>query len=190
MITQVYFWFFSIVALACGLGVLACRHPIHGALSLIGAMVSLAGIYSLIGAPFLATIQVLVYAGAIMMLLVFVIMVLNSAKDEKTPWFDALGAASLFPALAIGGVLVKAVWSANVRHPFLVAGSDGKGPGPVRGTVEAISTTLFPDKFGPWSFLFLVVGLLLLSAIVGAVLLAKRHLDSPVESDTTHSGGH
>jgi len=190
MITQVYFWFFSLVALACGLGVLACRHPIHGALSLIGAMVSLAGIYSLIGAPFLATIQILVYAGAIMMLLVFVIMVLNSAKDDKTPWFDALGVFSLFPALAVGGVLVRALVGANMRQPFLVAGSDGKAPGPARGTVDAISRTLFPDKFGPWSFLFLVVGLLLLSAIVGAVLLAKRHLDSPAQDTSTPTGGH
>ena len=60
MITQVYFWIFSIVALATGLGVLVSRHPIHAALCLIGTMVSLAGIYSLIAAPFLATLQILV----------------------------------------------------------------------------------------------------------------------------------
>jgi NADH-quinone oxidoreductase subunit J len=188
MIAQVYFWLFSALALLCALGVLASRHPIHGAISLIGTMVSLAGIYSLIGSPFLATIQIMVYAGAIIMLLVFVIMVLNSAKDDKTPRWDAIGSFALLPAAATAALLLRFLLTANARRPF---GLDPKAPPAVRGTVEAVSTQLFPDKLGGWSFLFLVVGLLLLSAIVGAVLLAKRRLDTPEASaSTSHHGDH
>lgn len=62
MIAQVYFWIFATIAVVCAGSVLASRHPINGAMSLVGTMVSLAGIYSIIGSPFLATLQVLVYA--------------------------------------------------------------------------------------------------------------------------------
>ena len=186
MIAQVYFWLFSTLALLCALSVLVSRHPIHGAISLIGTMVSLAGIYSLIGSPFLATIQIMVYAGAIIMLLVFVIMVLNSAKDEKTPRWDAIGWFALLPSAATGALLLRFLLAANDRHPL---GADPNAPPAVRGTVEAVSSRLFPDQMGGWSFLFLVVGLLLLSAIVGAVLLAKRRLDtSDAPDSTSHQG--
>ena len=184
MIAQVYFWIFSVVALACGLGVVFSRHPIHGALSLIGTMVSLAGIYSLIDSPFLATIQILVYAGAIIMLLVFVIMVLNSAKDDSIPRWDSLGWAALVPGVAMGALLLRVLQAVVVRP------AEQGGEPAVRGTVDNISQVLFADRFGAWSFLFLVVGLLLLTAIVGAVLLAKRRLESSTTAETHTSGGH
>lgn len=186
MIAQVYFWLFSALVLLSALGVLVSRHPIHAAISLIGVMVSLAGIYSLIGAPFLATIQILVYAGAIIMLLVFVIMVLNFAKDHKTPRWDAIGSFALLPAAATGALLLRFLLVANARRSFT---PDPKAAPAVRGTVDAISSRLFPDQMGGWSFLFLVVGLLLLSAIVGAVLLAKRHLDTPDAAESTSHHG-
>jgi NADH-quinone oxidoreductase subunit J len=187
MITQVYFWIFSMAALLTALGVLVSRHPIHAAISLIGTMVSLAGIYSLIASPFLATLQILVYAGAIIMLLVFVIMVLNSAKDEHTPRWDLTATIAVVPALAVGAFLLMVIEKANAFQPFGLAPADAPA---ARGTVETLSRLLFPDQLGAWSFLFLVVGLLLLSAIVGAVLLAKRHLDGAAASSNPHSGGH
>ena len=76
MIAQIYFSVFATLALACSLYLLVVRHPLYGALSLVGVMLSLAGIYSLLAAPFLGVVQVLTYAGAIMMLVVFVIMVI------------------------------------------------------------------------------------------------------------------
>jgi NADH-quinone oxidoreductase subunit J len=188
MIAQVYFWLFSTLALLSALGVLVSRHPIHGAISLIGALVSLAGIYSLIGSPFVATIQILVYAGAIIVLLVFVIMVLNFAKDHTTPLWDTISSFALLPAAATGALLLRFLLVANDRHSFAL---DPKEQPAVRGTVEAVSTRLFPNPIGGWSFLFLVVGLLLLSAIVGAVLLAKRHLGPPdAAKSTSHHGDH
>jgi len=183
MIAQVYFWIFAAIAVACGFSVLASRHPINGAMALIGTMVSLAGVYSLISSPFLATLQILVYAGAIMMLVVFVIMVLNSAKDHYTPMLDGLGAFGFVIAALIGTLVAR-----------VFVGLDSKAsvkmdPTAPRGDVEAISKTLFGSGMhtGGWALLFLAIGLVLLTAIVGAVLLAKRHLDTAA---TSTEGGH
>lgn len=183
MIAQVYFGIFAAVAVLCGLAVMLSRHPINGAMSLIGTMVSLAGIYSLIASPFLATLQVLVYAGAIMMLVVFVIMVLNSAKDHTTPVLDGIGLFGLVPAVALGALFARVYVGLDAKASVKM------NPDAPRGDVDAISRTLFGSGLhtGGWALLFLAVGLVLLTAIVGAVLLAKRHLDTPV---ATTEGGH
>jgi NADH-quinone oxidoreductase subunit J len=186
MIAQVYFWIFATVAVLCAGGVFASRHPINGAMSLVGTMAALAGIYSIIGSPFLATLQILVYAGAIMMLVVFVIMVLNSAKDHSTPFLDIVGLLGLAPAVALGAL---------VSWVFL--GLDAKAtvamdPAAPRGDVEAISKTLFGagQHTGGWALLFLAIGVVLLTAIVGAVLLAKRHLAGDPAAKPAPEGGH
>ncbi|MCB9496267.1 MAG: NADH-quinone oxidoreductase subunit J [Fibrobacteria bacterium] len=171
MIAQVYFGLFALVAVLCGATLVFARHPLNGAMALVGAMVSLSGIYALIQSPFLATLQVLVYAGAIMMLVVFVIMVLNTAKDSKTPGIDLVGILMSVVAFAFGlvftGVLARTPVEARADSP--------------RGTVQAIADTLFPvHGQSAWPLLFLAVGLVLLTAIVGAVLLSKRRLESPI----------
>ncbi len=180
---QVYFGIFAAVAVFCALSVMFSRHPINGAMALIGTMVSLAGIYSLIASPFLATIQILVYAGAIMMLVVFVIMVLNSAKEHTIPVVDGMGPLGLLSAASLGALFIR-----------VFVGLDDKAsvkmnPQAPRGDVEAISQTLFGSgtHTGGWALLFLAIGLVLLTAIVGAVLLAKRHLDTPIAQT---EGGH
>lgn len=183
MIAQVYFWIFAAVALLCALSVMFTRHPINGAMSLIGAMVSLAGIYSIIASPFLATLQILVYAGAIMMLVVFVIMVLNTAKDHVTPALDGVGLFGLVPAAGLGALICRVFVGLDAKASVKM------NPAAPRGDVEAISKTLFGagTHTGGWALLFLAIGLVLLTAIVGAVLLAKRHLDI---TGTSSEGGH
>ncbi|MBK9576116.1 MAG: NADH-quinone oxidoreductase subunit J [Fibrobacterota bacterium] len=190
MIEQIYFAIFAFVAVGCALGVLVSRHPIHGAMSLIGLMVALSGVYSLMASPFLATLQILVYAGAIMMLVIFVIMVLNSAKDASTPRFDLPALVGIFPALAIGAVITRIVLAWDAKDGQQVAESMAKVPAE-RGTVDAISKVLFGgQQTSGWAILFLAVGLLLLTAIVGAVLLAKRRLDKAPADPTPAHGGH
>lgn len=177
MIAQIYFALFAVVAVLCGSALVFARHPLNGAMALVGAMVSLSGIYALIQSPFLATIQILVYAGAIMMLLIFVIMVLNCAKDSSTPRIDWLGGTAILPAAAFGLLVVGTVLRAPVQAM----------PMAPRGTVEAIAGTLFPTHGNSaYPLLFLAVGLVLLTAIVGAVLLAKRHLESPKTPEGEH----
>lgn len=190
MIEQVYFAIFAVVALLCALGVLVSRHPIHGAMSLIGVMVALSGIYSLMASPFLATLQILVYAGAIMMLLIFVIMVLNSAKDSSTPRFDFQSLVGIVPAVVVGAVIIRLVRAWHASEGPALRDAMAKVPAP-RGTVDAISRVLFGGReTSGWAILFLAVGLLLLTAIVGAVLLAKRRLDKVPASPETVHGGH
>lgn len=176
MLALIYFIILAVVALGSAVCVLLSRHPLYGALSLVVSMVSLAGIYGLIGSPFLGVVQIMVYAGAIMMLVTFVIMVLNGARDSKTPMFDKV---SLFIIPAVI-VLAGLVGFALVRSPVAFDTTA------LRGSVALTSKTLFDvAQTGPGYFiLFEILGLLLLSAMVAAVLLAKKRLGS-VEFEKT-----
>jgi NADH-quinone oxidoreductase subunit J len=172
LLAPLYFWLFAGMALLCACGLLISRHPINGAVNLIGAMVALSGIYALLDSPFIAVLQVLVYAGAIMMLVVFVIMVLNQARDHAVP-YPGLGALpALIIPVALGGVLV---WNAQAHAPATDAQA-------VRGSVDALSATLFAVADNGYWLLFELTGVLLLIAAVAAVLLSKRSLDAPPES--------
>ena len=168
-LASTYFSLFALVAIGCSLGVLVSRHPIAGAINLVGLMISLAGIFGILGGPFNGTIQILVYAGAIMMLVVFVIMVLNSAKDHVIPRWD-LG--------ALLGLSLPLLFAVMVLYTISQVGL-GDGKTQVRGTVEDIAARLFDFSSvgGAYHILFLLVSLVLLVALVGAVLLAKRQLD-------------
>ena len=174
MLALIYFIILAVIALGAAVCVLLSRHPLYGALSLVTSMVALAGIYGLIGSPFLGVVQIMVYAGAIMMLVTFVIMVLNGARASKTPLFDKV---SLFIVPAVL-VLAGMVGVALVRAPLAFDMTA------LRGSVALTSKTLFDvAQTGPGYFvIFEVLGLLLLSAMVAAVLLAKKRLGS-VESE-------
>src|SRR5262245_23105864 len=101
MVHQVLFFIFAAVCVAGAINLLLQRHPIHSALSLIVVMGSLAMLYLLLGAPFVAAVQIIVYAGAIMVLFVFVIMLLNAGEEERSQgsrlalWFGVPSTAGL-----------------------------------------------------------------------------------------------
>jgi len=145
----------------------------------VTSMVALAGIYGLIGSPFLGVVQIMVYAGAIMMLVTFVIMVLNGARDSKTPMFDKVSFFVIPAVLVLAGLVGFALVGAPLAFDETA----------LRGSVALTSRTLFDvAQTGPGYFmLFEVLGLLLLSAMVAAVLLAKKRLGS-VQSENTEEG--
>ena len=175
MLALIYFIILAVVAVGGALCVLLSKHPLYGGLSLVVTMLSLAGIYGLLGSPFVGVVRIMVYAGAIMMLLVFVISVLNAAKDSKTPMFDGV---SIFVVLAVL-VLAGLVGFALVLSPM------GFDVSALRGSVEMTSKNLFDTtQSGPGYFvLFEVLGLLLLSSMGAAVLMAKKRLGSEASEE-------
>jgi len=171
MFFTILFILFAAVCLASALALLISKHPINGAMALVLNMLSLAGIYTLVHSTFLGVLQILVYAGAVMMLIVFVIMVLNGAKETRLPRMDKLGRCSVF-AILCGALLLQAA-ICNVNLP--------ENPGAVTGSVAVISEHLFDTSYrismnvpGGYFILFEFVGFILLSAMVGAVFLVKR----------------
>jgi NADH-quinone oxidoreductase subunit J len=138
------------------------RHPIHSALSLIVVMVALAGLYLLMGAEFVAAVQIIVYGGAIMVLFVFVIMLLNAGLEERTNVSKLAGFAGVPLALALMGFLAAAVArSRDAVHTVT--------PSTVAPT-KALSQMLFQDFVYP----FELTSFLILIAILGAIVLAQR----------------
>lgn len=157
--------FFLLAALAIlgAASLIFQRHPIHAALSLIVVMVALAGLYLLMGAEFVAAVQIIVYGGAIMVLFVFVIMLLNAGAEERTNFSKMAKIAGWPLALVLTGVLAAAVVHAgpNVANPA--------NPGALSDT-STLSKLLFTDFVYP----FELTSFLVLVAILGAMVLAQR----------------
>ncbi len=163
----IVFLVFAAAAVICGINVVVRTQPISSALSLIGVMASLAIIYLLLGAPFLAAAQVLVYAGAIMVLFVFVIMLLNAGAEQKSrgAWMARLAGLPLLVAL-----LMSLSFVIFRMYPRSVGVRFGAFTG---GTVERFGTALFTTYLLP----FEITSILVLIAILGAVVLGYKELD-------------
>lgn len=157
------------VILVLALGVVFNNSPIGSAVSLIGMMLGLAGVFVLLQAHFLAILQVIIYAGAIMVLFMFVIMLLNlKGPDRAWKSRERNLFLSILTSLMVVGVLYKFI--------DITVGTDFDSPADVPrtfGTTAEVGTKLFTDYVLP----FEVASILLLAAMVGAVVLAKSKLD-------------
>jgi len=162
MLHLALFLMFGAICIAGAINLLVQSHPINSALSLIAVMASLAVEYLLLGAEFVAAVQVIIYAGAIMVLFVFVIMLLNAGVEERT---RGSRVAILFgiPGVLVGSVLIA--WLL-LRH----SGTTAVGIGALPGSPQTIGWLLFHDFLLP----FEVTSVLVLIAIMGAVVLASR----------------
>jgi NADH-quinone oxidoreductase subunit J len=161
---QLLFIFFAAVAIGAAINVLAQRHVLYSALSLILMLTSVSVLFVLLRADFLAVIQVIVYAGAIMVLFTFVIMLLNLPADEdgadRLRWLKFIGIPlGMFLLFLIGATL----WNVD---PPASAGA------PLVGSPQVIGNSLFSDYLLP----FELTSLLILIALVGAVVFAKKDL--------------
>jgi NADH-quinone oxidoreductase subunit J len=162
---MVVFWIFAVPLLISAMGVVMARNPVNAAMSLVAAFFFLAGIYVLLMAHLLAFLQVLVYAGAIMVLFLFVIMLLTTGDENYThARVKAMQIAGLFGAAGVAAVVVRAVQHHGTM-PMRQVGSDF-------GTVKAVGRILYTQYLLP----FEVTSLLLLVAIVGAVVVAKQRI--------------
>ena len=159
------FLLFAAMAVGCALAMVTQRNPLYCAISLIGVFVSLACLYVMLAAPFIAAVQVIVYAGAIMVLVVFVIMLLNVEQEERR--------SGRLKFLVPAAVVLAAVLIAEVAF-ILVTVQDfrvtpASGASNV-GLTHSIGSALFTQYLLP----FEITSILLLMAIVGAMTLARR----------------
>ena len=169
---ELLWWVFAAVTVAGGLGMVLLKNPVGSLLSLVLAFFGLAAIYLLLGAHFVAAIQVILYAGAIMVLFLFTIMLLNLGHDYRG---DLRSVGWIFVGGVLSGVLgwalARLFWTDGLAA---VPGQGAAITAAVRdqGAVGAIAYPLFRDFLVP----FELTSILLLAAIIGAVLLAKRKI--------------
>ena len=163
----ILFFAFAVFAVASAVSLVVQTHPISSALSLIGVMVSLAVLYFLLGAEFIAAAQLVVYAGAIMVLFVFVIMLLNAGSEGPTVrgWrTNLIGIPLLAAFLGLLAFVVQAV---------LPKSDTVKLGGFTHGGASDVGKALFTDYLLP----FEATSILILIAILGAIVLARKEID-------------
>ena len=161
---QALFFLFAAVAVGTAINVIAQKHVLYSALSLIVLLVAMSGLFILLEADFLAVINIIVYAGAIMVLFVFVIMLLNLPEDEdgadRLRWLKFLGIPM---GLFLLFMVLATLWQTGI---------DSTTTTQMPGTPEAIGRALFTDYLLP----FEATSLLILIALMGAVVFAKKEL--------------
>jgi NADH-quinone oxidoreductase subunit J len=162
MFTIPLFVLFGGLALGCAVSMVVQRNPLYSAISLIGVFISLAGLYVLLAAPFIAAVQVIVYAGAIMVLVVFVIMLLNVEEEEHGP--------SNWRFVAVG-LMLGAILFGEAAFVLYSVGTPRAAQAETNvGLTASIGTGLFTEYLLP----FEITSVLILMAIVGAMTLARR----------------
>jgi NADH-quinone oxidoreductase subunit J len=159
-----FFAYFSVASILAGVLTVSLRNPVHCGLALLTLLLHVAGLFVLLNAEFLFAAQIIVYAGAILVLYLFVLMLLNLKTEER--YLHSRYALLLFAGVAICGELLLLI----LRSPF--SGSKGDAPTEVvlkTGASHAIGIKMFSDYLLP----FEIVGIFLLGAIIGAIVLAK-----------------
>src|SRR5687767_7505666 len=163
-ITQILFWFLSVAALFSALMVITSKNPVHSVLWLIATFFSISGHYILLNAQFLAIVNIIVYAGAIMVLFLFVIMLMNLNKEtepQKNRWLKMAGAIA-------GGclllVLVAALRDVDMKDQQALVKVGNIG----------LIKTLGKELFSTYVVPFEISSILFLSAMVGAVVIGKK----------------
>jgi NADH-quinone oxidoreductase subunit J len=158
------FYYLAAASIASALLAVTRRHPVHSMLWVLALFLHVAGIFLLVGAEFLAAVQVIVYAGAILIFYLFVVMLLDLPEEEAKPRFGRHWPIAAALGLCFPGV----AWLA--RSGSGIAPASAQPPSPPQGNIAAIGRALF----GPFALPFEIASLLLLAAIVGTVVLARR----------------
>ena len=164
--TTFFFYFLAIVAIISAIAVITRRNPVHAALSLIVTLLSLAGLYLMLYAPFVAGVQIVLYAGGIMVLFLFVIMLVNLEKNIREYQWNKQWMVGTIAALALGGLLVFVVRRGYDIFPKTFVGL------PETQNTQQVGVWLYGNYMLP----FEIASLLLLVAIVGAVVMAKKRI--------------
>ena len=165
--TPIFFYGLSIAAIAFAIAVITRKNAVHAALSLIGTLVSLAGLYLMLYAPFVAAVQIVLYAGGIMVLFLFVIMLVNLDQNIREIQFNKQWLVGLIAALSLGALALFVIRQGKAIFP-----TDLVAPLPEAANTQQVGIALY----GQYMLPFEIASLLLLVAIVGAVVMAKKRI--------------
>jgi NADH-quinone oxidoreductase subunit J len=164
--TPFFFYLFAGIMLIGGILVITRRNPVHSALALIVALLAQASIYLMLYAPFVAGVQIILYAGGIMVLFLFVIMLVSIDRSMKERQFNSQWVAGIITAVALGGLFI-AVYAKRTsifpQHALSIVEDNN---------TQKVATLLY----GQYMFPFEIASLLLLVAIIGAVVMAKKRI--------------
>ena len=172
----IFFYAFAAFAVVSTLLVIAQPNPIYSVLLLISSFVALAGLYVLLDAPFVAVTQIIVYAGAIMVLFLFVVMLLNVSHEDVVAEAEAVaggggsGTTRWFGALLAVAMALELAWALNRSRGMAVA-----PPGGERETAWSVAE-IGRILFTKYAFAFEATSVLILIAMVGSIVLAGRHV--------------
>jgi NADH-quinone oxidoreductase subunit J len=161
--TQLLFWFLSALAIIGAIGAVGSKNPIYAVLWLIVVFFAISGHYVLMNAQFLAIVNIIVYAGAIMVLFTFVIMFIDLNEHPEMPKNIYLKAGGIIAGLCLMIVLVSALARADNAHTVLQLGTGV-------GLIKYLGERLFSDYVIP----FEISSVLFLSAMIGAVIIGKK----------------
>jgi NADH-quinone oxidoreductase subunit J len=164
--TPFFFYMLSGIMLLGGILVITRKNPVHSALALITVLLAQAAIYLMLYAPFVAGVQIILYAGGIMVLFLFVIMLVNIDRASKDRIFNSQWVVGIIAATALGGLFVAVYTKGSNIFPEHVL-----------SVVESENTqTVATMLYGQYMFAFEIASLLLLVAIIGAVVMAKKRI--------------
>jgi NADH-quinone oxidoreductase subunit J len=164
--TPFFFYLFAGIMLIGGILVITRKNPVHSALALIVTLLAQASIYLMLYAPFVAGVQIILYAGGIMVLFLFVIMLVSIERSMKERQFNSQWVVGTIAAIALGGL-------------FIAVYAKGKNifPNHALSVVENNNTQRVATMlYGQYMFAFEIASLLLLVAIIGAVVMAKKRI--------------
>jgi NADH-quinone oxidoreductase subunit J len=164
--TPYFFYVLSALAVISGVLVITRRNAVHSALALIVTLLAVSGLYLMLYAPFVAGVQIIVYAGGIMVLFLFVIMLVNLERTVKERQFNRIWPAGVLAAVALLGLFVSVYVKGKTLFP------EHDIPLPETSNTQQIGVMLY----GNYMFSFEIASLLLLVAILGAVIMAKKRI--------------
>ena len=159
-----FFFYFAGMAIICSILTVGLRNPVYCTLALLGAFLHVAGLFVLLHAEFIAAIQIIIYAGAVLVLYLFVLMLLNQ-KSSETFVHRQFWIALFFGLVILGEILL-----ALFKSPTMGTAQGIPAAAPLLGNTEAIGLSLFNEYLLP----FELVGVILLGGIIGALVLAKQ----------------
>ena len=169
--TAFFFYLLAATMIIGGILVITRKNAVHSALALITALLAQAGIYLMLYAPFVAGVQIILYAGGIMVLFLFVIMLISIERNMKERQFNKQWLVGFVAAAALGALFISVYTKGHTLFPEAKVVNYAEG-----GNTQAIAGLLFDQGTGTYMFAFEIASLLLLVAIIGAVVMAKKRI--------------